>query len=50
MRKVNREWKYSGRMSIVTADIFFGCVSWQAGSYFPKQGLNLCPLQWKHGV
>ena len=22
----------------------------QAGSYFPDQGLNLCPLQWKHGV
>lgn len=29
---------------------FFGCISWQAGSYFPKQGLNLCPLQCKHGV
>ncbi|XP_073659219.1 CREB-regulated transcription coactivator 1 isoform X15 [Tursiops truncatus] len=21
-----------------------------AGSYFPNQGLKLCPLQWKHGI
>ena len=21
---------------------------WQVGSSFPKQGSNLCPLQWKH--
>ena len=29
---------------------FFGCASRRAGSYFPDQALNLCPLQWKRGV
>ena len=28
----------------------FGCIGWHAGSLFPDQGLNLCPLQWKHGI
>ena len=23
---------------------------WHEESQFPDQGLNLCPLQWKHGV
>ena len=23
---------------------------WHAGSLFPDQGLNLCPVQWKHRV
>ena len=29
---------------------FFGLATWLAGSQFPDQGSNLCPLQWKHGV
>ena len=29
---------------------FFGCASRHAGSQFPDQGSNLCPLQWKHRV
>ena len=30
--------------------LFFGCTIQQVGSYFPNQGLNLCPLHCKHGV
>ena len=26
----------------------FCCTVWPEGSYFPDQGLNPCPLQWKH--
>ena len=29
---------------------FFGRSARLAGSYFPDQGLNLCPQPWKHGV
>ena len=29
---------------------FFGHAMQHAGSSFPDQGSNLCPLQWKHGV
>ena len=28
----------------------FGHATRYAGSYFPDQGSNLCPLQWKYGV
>ena len=28
----------------------FGYTVWPVGSYFPDQGLNPCPLQWKHGL
>ena len=28
----------------------FGYTVWPVGSYFPVQGLNPCPLQWKHGL
>ena len=27
--------------------LFFGCAAQHVGSYFPDQGSNLCPLQWK---
>ena len=30
--------------------LFFGCAWWHAGSYFPDQGSNPCPLQWKRSV
>ena len=30
--------------------IFSGSAVQHGGSWFPDQGLNLCPLQWKHGV
>ena len=26
----------------------FDCTTWHAGSEFPNQGWNPCPLQWKH--
>ena len=29
---------------------FFYCTAQHAGSQFPDQELNLCPLQWKRGV
>ena len=29
---------------------FFGCTMWHVGSQFPDQGLNSCPLHWKHWV
>ena len=29
---------------------FFGHATWLAGSQFPKQGLNPCPLHWKCGI
>ena len=29
---------------------FFGCTVRHLGSHFPDQGLNPCPVQWKHGV
>ena len=29
---------------------FFGHAMQHVGSYFPNQGSNLCPLQWKRGV
>ena len=28
---------------------FFDHATWHAGSSFPDQGSNLCPLQWKGG-
>ena len=28
----------------------FGRAVQHVGSQFPDQGLNLCPLHWKHGV
>ena len=28
---------------------FFGCTALHMGSYFPDQGSNPCPLQWKLG-
>ena len=28
----------------------FGHAAWQAGSSFPNQGSNLCPLQWQLSV
>ena len=27
---------------------FIYCAKWLAGSWFPDQGSNLCPLKWKH--
>ena len=32
------------------SNFFFGLTVWHAGSLFPDQGLNLCPVQWKHRV
>ena len=33
---------------INTTDFFFfGCATWHLKSYFPNQGLNPHPLQWK---
>ena len=29
---------------------FFYCAVQHVGSYFPKQGLNLCPLRWEPRV
>ena len=29
---------------------FVSSVAWHAGSWFPEQGSNPCPLQWKHRV
>ena len=29
---------------------FFCCTTQHVGSQFPNQGLNLCPLHWKHRV
>ena len=29
---------------------FYGCTPQHVGSWFPNQGWNLCPLQWKHGA
>ena len=29
---------------------FFGCAKQHVGSWFPDQGLNLCPPHWKNGV
>ena len=29
---------------------FFGYDVWHVGSWFPQQGSNLCPLQWKRRV
>ena len=29
---------------------FFGGTVWHVGSWFPDQGLSLCPLNWKHRV
>ena len=31
-------------------NIFFGGGGWHAGSQFPHQGSNPCPLQWKRRV
>ena len=31
-------------------EVFFGCAAWHVGCYFPYQGSNPCPLQWKRGV
>ena len=30
--------------------LFFGLTTRHAGSLFPDQGWNLCPIKWKHGV
>ena len=30
--------------------LFIGCTLWHVRSQFPDQGLNPCPLQWKHRV
>ena len=30
--------------------LFFFLAAWHVGSYFPNQGSNPCPLQWKYGV
>ena len=30
--------------------IVFGYAVCHVGSYFPSQGLNLCPLEWKCGT
>ena len=30
--------------------VFFRCIMWHVGYYFPNQGWNLCLLQWKRGV
>ena len=35
---------------ILGKSFFFGCAAQLAGSQFPHQGSNPCPLQWKHGV
>ena len=35
---------------IQSSFFFFACTIHLVGSYFPDQGWNLCPLQWKHGV
>ena len=39
--------------SVFNYALFFCCcflAMRHAGSYFPDQGSNLCPLQWKSGV
>ena len=30
--------------------LFLPCHAWHVGSYFPDQGSNPCPLQWKYGT
>ena len=30
--------------------LLFGRTEWHVASYFPDQGSNPCPLQWKHGL
>ena len=30
--------------------IYLGHTTWRVGSWFPDQGLNPCPLPWRHGV
>ena len=39
-----------GDISHILFLFLFGCTAWHAGSWFPDQGLNPCPLQWKWGV
>ena len=34
---------------IIILFIYF-LATWHVGSYFPNQGVNLCPLQWKCGL
>ena len=45
---------YLGHKKCSTNDLFFFfffyCTVWPKGSYFPNQGLNLCPLHWEQGV
>ena len=40
----------SFRIGVFGVFFFFIPRSGTAGSYFPDQRLNLCPLQWKRGV
>ena len=52
-------WGHSGRMEgwilqvfiflflLINFFFFFGHAMLHAGSYFPHQGLNLCPLHWE---
>ena len=38
------------RLTVVSILFFFGCAAGHAGSYFPHQGSNPCPLQWKRSL
>ena len=43
--------KYSAQSwSSINISYFFFLTMLHVGSQFPNQGLNPCPLQWKHGV
>ena len=57
LRPPSPRW-YSTERFLISVDVtsslvtffFFCCATWLAGSYFPEQGSNPCPRQWKHGV
>ena len=38
------------KATVTSFFFFFGRAAWHVGSWFPNQGLNPLPLQWKHGV
>ena len=48
-QKVGHDWVTNIllNINIYTVGFIFSLVAWLAGSYFPNQGLNLCPQQWK---
>ena len=45
--KLIQKFPYTQYLVLPTFFFFFGHAAWLAGSYFPKQGSNPWPLQWK---